>query len=108
MDQHIRDWKRQLPGLPMFRILLWKAYFDKGFSVLNYLRYPLLIIGFGSTLIHFSVFWILFFSFIYAGVCFLVGKLWFKYHLINTETEIQNIFNPFCREVREKLEKAKL
>jgi hypothetical protein len=85
----------------LYKFLLWKAYFDKGFSLTNYLKYFLVLFGWATedikTTIIISAVWCL--------CCLIIGRLWFKFKLIETENEIANIFNPFCRDVRKHLKK---
>ena len=85
-------------GLKGYRFLLAKAYFDKGFALLNYFKYALALV-----LVKIDLTTGFIVGAIYAVVCYIIGRLWYKAHLIDTELEIGNIFNPFQREVREKL-----
>jgi len=79
-----------------YKFLLWKTYFDKGFSLTNYFKYVLLLFGWGTgdvkttTLI--GIIWVIF--------CFILGWTWFKFKLIDTEIEVQNQVNPFVKEMR--------
>ena len=83
----------------LFKLLLWKAYLDKGFAQTNYFKYALLFFGWGTgdveTTLWIGVGW--------AFLCLIIGRLWFHYRLIDTEAEIVNLFDPFAREVRAKL-----
>jgi len=88
-----------------FRILLWKAFFDKGFGLLNYLKYILAIAGIGAVFQGISFIWIIVIGLIYAVICLILGRWWFKNHLIDVENEINNQFNPFQREVREHIKR---
>lgn len=85
-----------------YKILLWKAYFDKGFSLLSYLKYILVIVGFGAVFQGVSLWIILEVGFAYAIICLLLGRLWFGLKLINIEIEINNKVNPFVQEMRER------
>ena len=89
--------------LKFFKILLWKAYFDKGFSLLNYFKYIIAIIGVKVLFEGIALFWIFVLAFVYAVLCLILGRLWFHFHLIDTEHEINNIFNPFCKDVRNSI-----
>ena len=82
-----------------WRFLIWKAYFDKGFALTGYIKYALAFFGIFQLITAKTA---IIFGFLYAVFCFFLGKIWFTY-FINDENEIQNIFNPFQREVREKL-----
>lgn len=87
-----------------YKPLLLKAYFDKGFGVTNYVKYIVAFYGLSSRDISLTLLW----AFIYFIACFIVGWLWYKYRLTDTEVEILNRFNPFVREVRGKLRVKKL
>lgn len=82
-----------------WKFLLHKTYFDKGTSITNYLKYPIGLI----TLASLSVKVAIISAVLYAVFCYIVGRLWYYYKLVETENEIGNYFNPFQREVREKL-----
>lgn len=91
--------------MKFYRLLLWKAYFDKGFGLLNYLKYLIAVVGIGAIFKGVSLFWIAIAGLVYAVVCLVLGRVWFSYKLIETENEIQNIFNPFCKDVRKSLKR---
>jgi len=82
-----------------YKFALWKAYFDKGYSVTSYFKYLFAIIGIagldGKILIPLFI--------AYGFSCFLVGWIWYRLHLTDAETEVGNKFNPFVGEVRDKL-----
>ena len=82
-----------------YKLLLWKAYFEKGWQITNYFKYVLVVFGWATndvkTTILIGIVWVL--------CCFIVGKFWYKYKLINTEQEIQNRINPFVHEMRSNL-----
>jgi len=90
--------------MKFFKVLLWKAYFDKGFSFLNYLKYGIAFFGLASQDVQTT----LIIAGIFGVLCLIFGRLWFYFKLIETENEIQNIFNPFCQEVREGLKDRKI
>lgn len=79
--------------------MLWKAYFDRGYAVTNYFRALLFFYGAASL----DVMRTMLFAAAWGISCFVLGKLWYDYGLAETENEIQNRFNPFQKEVREKL-----
>ena len=79
-----------------YKILLWKAYFDKGFGLTNYFKYLLGFYALASQEIIIT----LIIALIYSIICLVIGRLWYHYKLIETENEIGNIFNPFVKEMR--------
>jgi hypothetical protein len=88
----------------LYKTLLVKAYFDKGASILNYVLKVLTVIGIGGAATKtFSLDLILLFSFLFVLICLGVGFCWYKFNIVETENEIGNMFNPFCKEVRKEL-----
>ena len=83
----------------LFKLLLWKAYFDKGFSLTNYFKYVLLLFGWGTGDVRATIV----VGVVWALVCLILGRVWFHYKIIETEHEIDNIFNPFAQEVRKHI-----
>lgn len=81
-----------------FKILLAKAYFDKGYGLTNYFFKLVAVFGLTTQLAK-ATFYILFF---YSFLCYFIGRWWYKYKFIEVENEINNIFNPFQREMRKK------
>lgn len=85
-----------------FKILLWKAYFDKGWSITNYFKYIIFFVGLFDLVTAIQAFWSIV---AYVIGCFIIGWAWYNTGLIETENEVNNVYNPFQREVREKLGK---
>ena len=82
-----------------FRILIQKAYFDKGLGLTNYAKYLIALFGIAS--LNFKL--TMYIGFAYLVFCYILGRLWYKYKLVETENEVNNIFNPFVKEMREKV-----
>ena len=82
-----------------FKFALHKRYFEQGFGVLNYLKYPLVLLGFAVPNVK-AILWV---SVVYALICYLLGWWWLNYGMMEAEIEVTNVYNPFVREVREKL-----
>ena len=86
-----------------FERKLWvcrmKAYFQKGESLISYGKYLIAFFGLASREITIT----LFLGGLYAILSFMVGWQWYRRGMINAEIEIQNRFNLFVNEVREKL-----
>lgn len=86
-----------------YRILLQKAYFDKGYALSGYFK--VLIAGYGLASQNVKHF--LFVALIYAIGCYIIGRCWYTFELTETENEINNYFNPFQREVRKAIKRKK-
>ena len=82
-----------------YRFILHKSYFDKGFSLLNYFKYFVALVGFKFL----SVKQIILTGIIYGIVCYMIGFVWFKLRIVDSELEVNNQYNPFVDEVRRKL-----
>jgi len=78
------------------KVCLWKKYFDTGFGLLNYLKYPLVLLGFAVP----DVSAIIIISVLYAVVCFFLGWAWLNSEFLTAETEVGNRYNLFVREMR--------
>ena len=90
-------------GLKLYKPLLWKFYFDKGIGLTSYVKYLFALLGFYSLQKDIPMEFLLFLGIAYAVFCLILGRLWCYFNLVDTETEITNIFNPFVKQVRHKL-----
>jgi Ca2+/Na+ antiporter len=86
--------------MKLYRILLYKAYFDKGLQLTNYFKY---LFGFAGIFSLIDAQQAIYIGIFYCLFCFLFGWWWYSYGLTDTENEIGNRFNPFQREVRKRL-----
>lgn len=89
--------KRELMKAYKYKLSLWKAYFDIGFGLLNYLKYPIFFIGLGAAVSKVAASWIILFAFGYGVICFLLGWAWIRFGFLDAQNEVANNFNPFCR-----------
>jgi len=78
------------------KFALHKRYFDTGFSVTNYLKYPLVLIGFAIP----QPKAIIIIATLYASFCYILGWWWLNYGMTEAETEVSNRYNPFVQEMR--------
>ena len=81
------------------KVALHKRYFDCGFGVLNYLKYPLVLLGFAIP----QPKAIIAVAGLYAIVCYALGWWWLNKGMTEAETEVSNRYNPFVQEMREHL-----
>lgn len=81
-----------------YKFCLLKAYFEKGYSLTNYVKYIIALFGLASLNVKAT----LILGFIYGFSCFIVGWAWFKYGFVEAELEVQNRFNLFVKEMRAK------
>lgn len=84
-----------------WNLLLWKTWFDIGNGWTGYLTKVLMVIGIGFAVDSVDNLLLIFvLGIIYAGVNFLIGWAYMRFGLFETQQEINNIYNPFVKEVR--------
>lgn len=88
-----------------YKILLWKGYYDKGFSITSTFKYIFYFLGISFGILEDTQF-IHYLS--YAGIVYLVGcvplgYLWYRYNWIEAEQEVNNRYNLFQKDVRKTL-----
>ena len=86
-----------------YKFCLWKAYFDKGFGIFNYLKYPLFLIGLGDVIATGGD-WkrVAIVSILLAVFCLIAGRYMYKSGYASAEHEVQNKINPFVKQMRER------
>lgn len=98
---------KRIRGYRWWFPILMKFYFDKGLGLTSYMKYIIYAAGFASLKTNFiSGKFLVIFGISYVVFCLILGWAYVKYRLIDTENEILNLFNPFQRQVRSKLEIA--
>lgn len=85
-----------------YKFCLFKAYFDKGLSLMAYPTKALMVLGIGAVAQNYSLRNVVIVTIAYALFCFVLGKLWFKFKIVDAEHEVMNNVNPFVREMRSK------
>ena len=86
-----------------FKLNLHKSYFEKGFGILNYIKYFILVFGAQSFATGISMWITGILFFIFFVVCYIVGWIWFNFGWFEQEIEVSNQFNCFVKEMREKV-----
>jgi len=85
------------------RFLWLKKYFDTGWGLMNQGKYALILFGVYDVVTTENMWMTIFMAFLYCCFCFIVGMWWVKQKMYETEQEINNILNPYQRQMREKL-----
>ena len=84
-----------------WNLMLWKTWFDIGNGWTGYLTKILMVIGIGFAVDSVNNLLLIFvLGIIYAGVNFFIGWAYMKFGLFETQQEINNIYNPFVKEMR--------
>ena len=86
-----------------FRFLLAKRYFDAGYGLTGYLKYVIALVGIGAAIQDIPLYMIFLMGMGYGIFCYILGRFWHTHDLVRTEMELNNLFNPFVHEVRDKL-----
>src|SRR3972149_9458017 len=87
-------------GYRFWNLMIWKTWFDIGNGWTGYITKVLVIVGIGFAVDDIkNVFLIIILGIIYAGINFLIGWAYIKYGLLETQQEINNIYNPFEKQV---------
>ena len=89
-----------------YRFVLWKSYFDKGYSWLSFPKYIfLLFLGADTLLTGGNNKWTLIIAgIIFFIVCFILGRVLFLKRFTEAEFEVGNVFNPFVKEMRDYIQ----
>ena len=84
-----------------YKLALWFAYFNKGFSFLAYPKYALFLVGAGDVISSGGNYTrVIIAAFIIFLFCLFGGKAAYKYGWVAAEHEVQNRVDPFVREMR--------
>jgi len=91
--------------MKFYKFALWKAYFDTGYGLMSYPKYILILMGIWDIIANKKSNMILIVGFIFGLFCFILGWIMFKSGFIEATIEVQNKYNLFVKEVREKIKK---
>ena len=82
-----------------YKFVLHKTYLDKGLGVTGYFKYLIAFFGLASKDVNQT----LIIAILYALFCYILGWYWINHGYLDAENEVSNQFNPFVKEVREKI-----
>ena len=88
--------------MKFYKFCLLKAYFDKGYGLMSYPTKIFLLFGVGVLLESEGTnkTKVIIAGLFYGIFCFFLGLAWYKFHLVDAEHEVQNVVDPFVREMR--------
>jgi len=81
------------------KFALHKRYFDTGRGVIDYAKYPLLLLGIAIP----NIKAIIYVATAYAILSYFIGWWWLNKGMTEAETEVSNRFNPYVGQIRKKL-----
>lgn len=93
---------QQVTSKRVYKFVLWKSYFDKGYSWLSYPKYIFLLLLGADTIASSGgnlnrIIWL---GIAYLIFCFILGKILYLRQFVEAEWEVGNQYNPFIREMR--------
>ncbi len=91
--------KKQVQRTFKYKLALHKRYFDMGYGITSYIKYLIAFFGLASN----DVKTTLGIAVIYAIFCYLFGMFLYKIGYAEAEAEVDNQYNLFQKEMREKL-----
>lgn len=80
-----------------------KYYFDLGLGTTSLLKYLLAIIGINEAIQGISTQTLIFYGFLYALSCYIIGYIMTYYDWVTASLEVTNRLNRFVEEMREKI-----
>ena len=97
---------QDFPHLRGYKFFLLKAYFDKGFGFLSYIKYIILLLGVDRVIAGDTKMMILM-CLGYMVLCFAIGFIMYHYKFILAEREVHNRYDPFVKEMRNSIKSEK-
>ena len=94
-EKIIKGWK--------YKLCLLKAYFDNGYSLTSYPKWALAIAGIGSAIQGKSLWLLIGGALAYGIFCFFAGYVFLKWGFYEATQEVDNQFNAFVKEMRDKV-----
>lgn len=85
-----------------------KYYFDLGLSTTALLKYLLAIIGINEAIQGISTLTLIFYGFLYALACYIIGYVMTYYEWVTATIEVQNRLNNFVSEMRDSIKYKEL
>lgn len=83
----------------LYGIAKHKAYFDKGYGLLNFVKWGIMFFGFASQKVSLTL-WL---GIGYAVLCYFLGVVCYKYGYVDAEVKFNNDYNEFIRKMRKKI-----
>ena len=85
-----------------YKFMLLKAYFDNGYSLTSYPKWAFAILGIGSAIKGYSLWYLIFGAFSYGILCLMFGWIFIKLGFYEMQQEVSNQFNLFVKELRKR------
>lgn len=83
------------------KFCLHKKYFDTGLGLTNYVKYLIAFFGIASADVKNTII----IAVIYGISCYFLGWWWFRSDFVTADTEINNRYNLFVKEMRKSVKR---
>ncbi len=90
--------------MKLYKLAFYYSSFNTGYSLTSPIKWVAGVFGIGAATQGNSLYWILLGAFVYFVMCIIVGIICYKFGWVDAVSEVGNKYNPFVKEVREKLE----
>lgn len=90
-----------------YRLLLHKRYFDIGYGFTSIMKYLIALFSGVDAILTGDMTKVFIAGFSYVIFCYLFGMIFIKFGWYEAEQEVDNQYNMFQKEMREKLDKRK-
>ncbi|GAF90404.1 unnamed protein product [marine sediment metagenome] len=91
--QLLKSWK--------YKLMLFKAYFEHGYSFMSYPKWVVAIFGIGEVVNkNYNI--VIIGAFIFFISCVVIGWLFIKWGFYEAQQEVSNQFNLFVKELRKR------
>lgn len=85
--------------------ILHKKRFDIGYGTTSYLKIVAAVMGVGAIVVSKNLILAFLMMAGYGIFCYIFGWFWIKYGWYTADIEVENLYNKFVNEVRDKLGK---
>ena len=90
--------KRNGTTMRLYNAMRVKAWFEKGYGLSHYLFKLIAVLGLTSGAVEATIYACI----AYTIFCFILGFCWYHFHIVDSEIEVTNRYDPFVREMRAK------
>ena len=85
-----------------YKFALHKSYFDRGYGITGYIKLLIILFGLYSFVAELPMEIMLAIGLLYGVSCYFIGRIWYTLGIVIAEHEVDNQFNLFQKELRER------